>query len=144
MLANVLTNEIFDILSKFATHFAKYLQALVTDSERSQVILRMLTNIDQFGKRLLNFSGCCECRHSLSIFVKIRKPLVTFVRHSEAFATFVRHLQGVCNVRRFSFLAHVLSPLTMIEIQKKTMSPASYSLRLYINHSLVIKYSHHL
>ena len=68
-------------------------------------------------KRLLNFSECCEWCHSPSIFVSIRKSLLTLVRHSEAFATFVRHLQGVCNLRRFPFLSnHVLPLLPMIYI----------------------------
>ena len=97
----------FDIRSKFAT-LAEYLKAFVTNSERLQVILHLLTNIGQFRKRLLNFSECCEYCHSPSIFVSIRKPLVTLVRHSEALATFARHLQGVCKVRRFPFLANVL------------------------------------
>ena len=107
--------KIIDILSKFAT-IAEYLQALETNSERSQVILHLLTTIDQFRKRLLNFSECCECRQSSSIFVSIRKLLVTLVRHLEALAMFVRHLQGVCNIRRFPFLANVLPPLQMIQM----------------------------
>ena len=63
---------------------------------------------DNFRKRLLHFSDCCECCHSPSIFVSIRKHLVTLVRHSEAYATFQKHLQGAGNVRRFPFLANVL------------------------------------
>ena len=106
--------KIIDIRSKFAT-IAEYLQALLTNSELLQVILHQLTNIDQFRKRLLNFSQCCECRQSPSILVSNRKPLVTLVRHS-AFATFVRHLQGVCNIRRFPFLANVLPLLPMIRM----------------------------
>ena len=94
----------FDIRSKVA----EYLSAFVTNLERSQVILQLLTNIGQFRKRLLAFSECCECCHPPSIFVSIRKPFITLVRHSEAFATFVRHLQGVFNVRRFPFLVNVL------------------------------------
>ena len=105
--------KIIDILSKFAT-IAEYFQALVTNSERSQVILHLLTNIDQFRKRLLNFSEYCECCQSPSIFLSIRKPLVTLARNSEAFATFVRHLQGVCNIRRFPFLANILPLMPMI------------------------------
>ena len=42
--------KIIDIRSKFAT-IPEYLRALVTNSERSQVILHLLTNIDQFRKR---------------------------------------------------------------------------------------------
>ena len=44
--------KIIDIILKFATN-AEYLQELVTNSERSQVILHLLTNIDQFRKRFL-------------------------------------------------------------------------------------------
>ena len=89
------------ILYQFAT-IAEYLQALVTNYP--------------FRKRLPNFSECCECRQSPSIFVSIHKPLVTLVWHSEAFATFVRHLQGVCNIRRFPFLVDVLPLLPMIRM----------------------------
>ena len=88
-------------------------------------------NIDQFRKRLLNFSECCECFHSPSIFVSIRKPLVTLVRHSEAFATFVKHLQGVCNVRRFQFLANVLPQLTMIQIQENNEPSVIFAPYIY-------------
>ena len=71
------------------------------------VILHLLTNMDHFRKRLLKFSGCCECCHSPSIFVSIHMPLVTLVGHSDAFAKFVRYLQGVCSVRRFPFLVNI-------------------------------------
>ena len=107
--------KIIDILSKFAT-IAEYLQALVTNSERSQVILHLLTNIDQFEKRLRNFRDCCERRQSPSIFASIRKPLVMLARNSEAFTTFVRHLRGVCTIRRFPFLANVLPLMPMIRM----------------------------
>ena len=58
------------------------LLALVTNSERSQVILHLLTKIGQFRKRFLNFSECCEDGHSPSIFVSIGKPLVTLVKRA--------------------------------------------------------------
>ena len=109
--------KIFDILSEFAT-FALYARL------HRYIRLVFVSVGNKFGtfashsppayeyqtfftKRLLKFSGCCECCHSPSIFVSIHMPLVTLVRHSEAFATFVRHLQGVCSVRRFPFLVNV-------------------------------------
>ena len=112
MLANVLTNE-------------KNWHSLKIRNTR-RVFVSVCNKFDTFAshpspayeyrpfrKRLLNFSECCECCHSPSILVSIRKPLVTMVRHSEAFATCVRHLQGACNVCRFPFLANVLPLLNL-------------------------------
>ena len=47
-----------------------------------------------FRKCLLNFSERCEYCHLPSIFLSIRKPLVTLARHSKAFATFVCHFKA--------------------------------------------------
>ena len=127
--------KILDILSKFA-HSPSICKHLYQIRSVRKFIHHLLTNIDQFRKRSLNFSECCECLHSPSIFVSILKPMVTLVRHLEAFATFIRHLQGVCNIHRFPFFVKVLPELPMT-------NPASYSLRILTNRSLVIKYLHH-
>ena len=112
--------KLFDIISKFTTR-VEYLQALVTNSEHLQVILHLLTNMNQYRKRLLNFSECCEWCHSPSIFVR-QSAFVTFaVSHS------LRMSYSCC--RWFKF--------------KKKMSPASYSLRIYTDRSLAIKFSNH-
>ena len=107
-----------------------YESKYLTFSQNSHTYRVIVSNGNKFGtfashsppayenrpirKRLVTFGECCEWCHSPSIFVSLRKPLVTLVRHSEALATFVRHLQGVCNVRRFPFLANVLPLLQMI------------------------------